>query len=49
MNTLQNKHDALEQLIYEEDLSIASVSFDKGLDLMLVVLNTKDVLRQKAL
>jgi len=47
MNTFQNKYDTLEQLIFEEGLSIASVDFHKNLDLMLVILNTKDVLQQK--
>jgi hypothetical protein len=47
MNTSQNKYDALEQLIFEEGLSIVSVDIHKDLDLMLVILNTKAILRQK--
>ncbi|GEO11327.1 DUF2442 domain-containing protein [Segetibacter aerophilus] len=47
MNTSQNKYDALEQLIVEESLSIVSVDIHKELDLMLVILNTKAILRQK--
>ena len=47
MNTSQNKYDALEQLIFEEGLSIVSVDIHKELDLMLVILNTKAILRQK--
>jgi hypothetical protein len=47
MNTFQNKYDALEQLIFEEGLSIASVDIHKDLGLMLIILNTKAVLQQK--
>lgn len=47
MNTSQNKFDAIEQLIFEEGLSIVSVDIHKELDLMLIILNTKAVLRQK--
>lgn len=47
MNTSQNKFDALEQLIFSEGLKIKAVTFHKELDLMLVILNTKAILRQK--
>jgi len=47
MNIFPNKFDALEQLIFEEALSIASVVIHKDLDLMLIVLNTKAILQQK--
>ncbi|HEX8279235.1 MAG TPA: DUF2442 domain-containing protein [Segetibacter sp.] len=47
MNTLQNKFDALEQLIFEEGLSIITIDIHKDLDLMLVILNTKAILHQK--
>ncbi|HEX8279096.1 MAG TPA: DUF2442 domain-containing protein [Segetibacter sp.] len=47
MSTLKNKYDALEQLIFEEDLSIVSIDLHMDLDLMLIILNTKAVLRQK--
>ena len=47
MNTSQNKYDVLEQLIFEEGLSIVSVDIHKELDLMLITLNTKAMLRQR--
>jgi hypothetical protein len=47
MSTSQNKYDALEALIFEEGLRIQEITFHKDLDLMLIVLNTKAVLRQK--
>lgn len=47
MNTSQNKFDALEQLIFEEGLSIKTIDIHKDLDLMLVILNTKAILHQK--
>jgi hypothetical protein len=47
INTFQNKYDALEQLIFEEGLSIACVDIHKDLDLMLVILNTKAILQQR--
>ncbi len=47
MSFSQNKYDALEQLIFEEGLKIKTVTFHKELDLMLIILNTKAILRQK--
>ncbi len=47
MNTFQNKFDALEHLIFEEGLKIQTVDFHTDLDLMLIILNTKAILRQK--
>ena len=47
MSTSPNKYDALESLIFEEGLHIQAITFHKDLDLMLIVLNTKAVLRQK--
>lgn len=47
MGSSQNKYDALEQLIFEEGLKIKTVTLHKELDLMLIILNTKAVLRQK--
>ncbi len=47
MNTFQNNFDSLEHLIFEEGLKIQAVDFHKDLDLMLVILNTKAILRQK--
>lgn len=43
MNTFQNKFDALEQLIFQENLSIIAVDIHKELDLMLIILNTKAI------
>lgn len=47
MNTFQNNYDAIEQLIFEEGLSITALDVHKDLDLMLVILNTKAILRQQ--
>jgi hypothetical protein len=47
MNTLVNKYDAIEKLIYDEDLRIEAVDFHPELDVMLIVLNTKAVLHQR--
>ena len=47
MNTFQNNFDSLEHLIFEEGLKIQAVDFHKDLDLMLVILSTKAILRQK--
>lgn len=47
MNTSANKYDAVESLIYEEGLRIQALDFHPELDLMLVILNTKAILRQK--
>src|ERR1035437_7824846 len=47
MNTLENKYDAIEKLIYDEGLRIEAIDFHPGLDVMLIVLNTKAVLHQR--
>lgn len=47
MNTSVNKYDAIEKLIYDEGLRIEAVDFHTDLDVMLIVLNTKVVLRQR--
>ena len=47
MNTLENKYDFLESIIYNDGLSIQNIDFHKDLDLMLIVLNSKAVLQQK--
>lgn len=41
MNTFQNKYDAIEQLIFEEGLLITAADIHKDLDLMLIILNTR--------
>jgi hypothetical protein len=47
MSTLKNNYDAIEQLIYSDNLQIQAVDFHKEMDLMLIVLNTKAILHQK--
>lgn len=47
MSTSTNKYDALESLIYQEDLRIQAIDIHQELDLLLIVLNTKAILRQK--
>jgi hypothetical protein len=47
MNTSGNKYDALESLIYQEGLRIEAIDIHQELDLFLVILNTKAILRQK--
>jgi hypothetical protein len=47
MNTLENKYDSLESLIFQEGLRIEMIDIHQDLDLFLVILNTKAILRQK--
>jgi hypothetical protein len=47
MNSSVNKYDAIEKLIYEEGVRIEAVDIHPELDVMLIVLNTKAVLKQK--
>ena len=47
MNTLVNKYDAIENLIYDEGLRIEAIDFHPRLDVMLIVLNTKALLHQR--
>ncbi len=47
MSTSVNKHDAIKKLIYDEGLRIEAIDFHPGLDVMLIVLNTKAVLHQR--
>ena len=47
MNTSVNNYDAIEKLIYEEDLRIDAIDFHPNLDVMLIILNTKAVLPQR--
>ncbi len=46
MHTLVNNYDAIEGLIYDEGLRIETIDFHPELDVMLIILNTKAVLRQ---
>jgi hypothetical protein len=47
MNTSENKYDSLESLIYEEGLRIETIDVHQDMNLFLVILNTKAILRQK--
>ena len=47
MSTSTNKYDTIESIIYDEGLRISTIDFHRGLDLMLVVLNTGAILHQK--
>lgn len=47
MNTLVNKFDAIEKLIYEEGIRIDAIDLHPELDVMLIILNTKAVLHQR--
>ena len=47
MNTSHHNYDSIEQLISKDGLSIVKIDFHKDLDLMLIILNTKAILRQK--
>lgn len=45
MNTSGNKFDAIEQLIFEDGIKIEAVDIHLEQDLILLILNTKAVLR----
>ncbi len=47
MNTLVNNFDAIEKLIFEENIRIETIDFHPELDMMIILLNTKAVLHQK--
>ena len=47
MNTSKNNFDSLEKIIFEEGLRIQTLDIHKELDLLLIILNTKAILRQK--
>lgn len=47
MSISENKYDVIEKLIYEEGIRIEAVDLHPELDVMLIVLNTKAVLKQK--
>ena len=47
MTSSNNRYDKLEQIIFEQGLRIVGVHCYPELDLMLVVLNNKKVLRRK--
>lgn len=47
MSTSVNNYDAIEKLIYEEGLQIEAIDVHPELDVLLIILNTKAVLRQR--
>ena len=47
MNTSANNFDTIEKIIFEDGVAIQAVDIHPELDVMLVILNTKAVLRQK--
>lgn len=46
MSTSNNKYDALEQLIHEENIRIQTIDVHPEMDLLLVLLNTGSVLKE---
>lgn len=46
MDTFQNSYDAIEKIIFENGLRIKGVNFYPEMDLMIVVLNNKKVLKR---
>lgn len=46
MSTFKNNYDALESVIFEGGLRIKAVHFHADMDLMLIVLNNKRVMRR---
>ncbi len=46
MSTSANNFDSIEKIIFEEGLRIQTVDFHRDMDLMLIILNTKAILRQ---
>jgi hypothetical protein len=48
MNTLiNNRYDAVEKIIYDDGLRIVAIKVHHELDMLLVILNTSAILRQK--
>ena len=47
MDTSINKYDALEHLIYSEDIRIQAIDVHADLDILLIILNTGSVLKEK--
>ena len=44
--SVKNNYDAIERLIFEDGIRIEAVDIHPELDVMLIILNTKAVLRQ---
>ena len=47
MNTSANNFDSIEKIIFEHGVRIDAIDIHPELDVMLIILNTKAVLRQK--
>ncbi len=47
MNTSVNNFDTLEKIIFEEGLRIQAIDIHKEMDMFLIILNTRAILRQK--
>lgn len=47
MSSSNNRYDSLEQIIFEEGLRIVGIHCYKKLDLMLIVLNSKKILKRQ--
>ena len=46
MNTSVNNFDSIEELIYQDGLSIKAVHIHKDLDMMIIILNTGTVMKR---
>lgn len=47
ITTINNRHDSVEKIIFDDGLRILAIDVYKELDLMLIILNTSAILRQK--
>ena len=47
MSTSVNNFDSLEKLIYEEGLCIKAIDIHKDMDMILIILNTKTILKRR--
>ena len=47
MDTLINKYDTLEELIYSEGVRIQAIDVHVDMDMLLIILNTGSVLQEK--
>ncbi len=47
MSTLANNFDSLEKIIYDEGLCIKAIDIHKDMDMLLIILNTKTILKRK--
>jgi hypothetical protein len=45
--SINNRYDSVEKIIYDEGLRIVALDVYKEFDMMLVILNTSAILRQK--